>query len=468
MRRTGGFHFLNLDFRSAICDDPPPMAQVLDYVAPQQPAEASMAQKVAWVLYDWANSGYGLIVTGVLFSNYFITTLLPPLPEGAAKEGASGLVVGSVTMPASAVIGVMTSIIALLVSVSAPVLGALADIRGWTKGLLILTATAGSVLAMLCVTFAEAQWLWAGIVYILSSVLFATSNAFYNAFLPVLTTPEKQGRLSGWGFGVGYVGGAVALVLALMIAHFTRNTPLALAFGGLWWLIFSIPAFILLPRIAPVGVATGQRSLLAESFGRVFKTFKNIRAYKMLFLFLVAFLIYNNGVDSVINLSAAFGTDLLRMSQQQLVSMFLIVQFVAFFGAAIFGYIADWFGHKLVIVSNLVVWCAVVLGVTFVQTPDQFIVMGALIGFVLGGVQSSSRAMVAMLSPAEIRNEAFGFFSLSGKAISIFGPLVYSAVTTGTQNPRTGVFAVLPFLVIGLLLVLFVREPRSAPVVAGR
>jgi UMF1 family MFS transporter len=222
-----------------------------------------------------------------------------------------------------------------------------------------------------------------------------------------------------------------------------------------------LPAFFLLPRVprAPGAEAGGTGSIVRQSFSRLFETFRNIRRYRMLFLFLLAFLIYNNGIDTVINISPAFGEDVLKMSAGELITMFLIVQFVAFFGATIFGYVADKWGNKPVIASNLLIWCLAVTLVYFIDSALQFTILGVLIGLVLGGVQSSSRALMALLAPREIHNEAFGFFSLSGKAISIFGPALFALVATAT-SPRTGVFAVVPFLVIGLILLLKVREPQ--------
>jgi len=181
---------------------PHTMSQPLAYdaaVVAHHP-EATRAQKISWVLYDWANSGYGLIILGPLFSPYFTGTLLPEqpsMPPGPHGEISHGLMLGSTSVPASAVFAVMTSAVALLVTVSAPVLGALADLRGWTKGLLIATATIGSLIACCAIFLGPGQWVGGAVIYIVSSFFFATSLTFYNAYLPLLTGPDKQGRLSG-------------------------------------------------------------------------------------------------------------------------------------------------------------------------------------------------------------------------------------------------------------------------------
>lgn len=429
--------------------------------------EGTRAQKLAWILYDAANSGFGLIITGPLFSPYFVRALLPERPgltPGPGGEAAHGLNVFGVDMPGDAVWGLLTAASALLVAIAAPILGAVADIRGWTKRLLVIHALGGSLFTLLSLGLAPGRWELGAVMFVLSSYCFGTSITFYNAFLPRLTPPERQGRLSGWGFAVGYVGGAIALIIALILFKTIGSMPLALAFAGLWWLLLSLPAILLLDEYPPqpgAAAADDRGSLLLAGFRRIRGTFRNIRQYKMLFLFLAAFLIYTNGTDTVINISPAFAGTLLNMSETQLIGTFLIVQFVAFGGASVFGYLADRWGNKPVIISNLVVWVLVVSAVALVQTWWQFMILAALIGLVLGGVQSSSRALMAKLTPEHIRNEAFGFFSLSGKALSVFGPLIYSALST-FMGTRYGVLAVIPFLVIGLVLVLFVQEPRRS------
>lgn len=423
--------------------------------------EAIFWQKAAWVMYDWANSGFGLIITGPLFQPYFIGQLLPKLPEGAgAAEDRNGFVIGGTVIPASAVVALMTATTAALVALAAPVLGAIADIKGWTRRLFILHALVGGLIALGTIFLAPGQWPLAIPIYILSAYCFGAANTFYNAFLPRLTRPQRQGSLSGFGFAAGYVGGALALIFAYFaVFKLSDNMPLALTVGGAWWLLFSLPAIFLLPSVPPAPGAEVERGrLITSGFCRVFRTFSNIRQYRMLFLFLLAFLLYANGTDTVINLSPAFGKDVLNMTPGQLVTMFLVVQFVAFGGALVFGWLADRVGNKPVIVSNLAVWVLATTLVLFVTTAGQFTALAILVGVVLGGVQASSRALMARLAPREIHNEAFGFFSLSGKAVSVLGPLIYAGTAT-LLGPRFGVLAVLPFLLAGLMLLLLVREP---------
>ena len=443
---------------------PPHMTEAAPTVADRTPPrEATTIQKISWVLIDWANSGYGLIVVGPVFSPYFINTLLPVLP---GTKDAHGLKLGGTTLQGSAVMGLLTSFSMLLMAAGAPVLGAIADIKGWTRRLLTVFGVTGSVLAMAMLFLGPGKWLLGAVLFVLSNFCFGTSFAFASAFLPRLTREEKQGSLSGWGFAAGYVGGALALiiVLAMIMTHADNKEPYVrygLAMSGLWWLVFSLPAYFLLDELPPQATEADKGPLLLAGFRRIGHTLRHLRHYRMLFLFLLAFLLYNDGVETVISMSPAFGTEQLKMTEQQLIVMFLIVQFVAFGGALLFGYLADRVGNKPVIVINLVVWVIAAGLAFFVRTPGQFTALGVLVGVVLGGVQASSRALMALLSPEHIRNEAFGFFSISGKFASIFGPALFALFVTWFGQARYGILSVLPFLVGGLAIVWFVREPRG-------
>jgi len=435
-----------LDYKEPATSAPAPEYEL----QPSHP-EATFAQKVAWVMYDWANSGYGLIVIGPLFSFYFITQLLPKL-----SEDSTGVRLAGVTIPGSAMMGILNSVSMALMAVAAPVLGAVADIKGWTRRLLIVHASVGSVLTLAMFFLQPGMWHVGALLYLTSNFCFGTSFAFSNAFLPKLTRPEKQGSLSGWGFAMGYIGGAVSLI----IAGSMDNPRVGLAFAGAWWLLFSLPAFFLLPEFPAQRTENDRGPLLMAGFRRIGHTFKHIRQYRMLFLFLLAFLLYNDGIETVISMSPSFGTEVLKMTETELIKMFLVVQFVAFFGAVAFGYLSDKMGNKPVILITLCVWVMAALVALFVTSPKQFTLLGVVIGLVLGGVQASSRAMMGTLAPKHIHNEAFGFFSISGKFASIFGPLLYAGFAT-SMGPRWGVLSVPPFLIAGLLVLLRVREPRN-------
>ena len=427
------------------------------------PREATALQKFSWVMYDWANSGYGLIVITAVFAPYFVSALLPELPPDEKGNVLRGLQLGGLRLQGSAVYGLLTSLSMALMALGAPILGAVADIKGWTRRMLSAFGVAGALLAMGMYFLAPGRWLLGAVLFVTSNFCFGTSFAFASAFLPRLAPPEKQGSLSGWGFAAGYIGGAVALIIVLvMINANSAWIPHGLAMSGLWWLVFGLPAYLFLDELPPQATEADRGPLLLAGFRRIGHTLRNIRHYRMLFLFLLAFLLYNDGVETVISMSGTFGTEELKMTQQQIIVMLLVVQFVAFCGAVLFGYLSDRLGNKAVILINLATWVLAAALAFFVRTPGQFTALGVLVGAVLGGVQAASRSLMALLSPEHIRNEAFGFFSISGKFASIFGPALYAAFVTWFKGGRYGVLSVLPFLVGGLVVLLFVREPRKA------
>ncbi len=436
------------------------MSQPLDYAPPPRPG--TTAQRASWVLYDWANSGFVLILLGPLFSPYFIGELLPKqtLADGTV---ASGLMLFGRYVPGSAVWALLTALVALVITVTAPPLGALADMRGWTKRLFLITASSGTVVGSMCALLGPGAWVLGALIYVLGAWLLETSCSFYNAFLPAIEEPSRQGRLSGYGFGLGYVGGALALVVAYFVVHqqlgFSFET--ALAFGSIWWIGFAIPAFVTLREFKQPDPDAPTSRLLISSFKRVGQTLRNVRKYRMLFLFLVAFLLFNNGITTAIYLAAPFAEDVLHLSTTQQIASFLLVQMVAMVGAFGFGHLSDRFGQRNTIIVTLFIWCGAVSLTMLVQSYFQYLWVAGLIGVVLGGSQSASRTLLAKLAPAEIRNEAFGLFALSGRAVSIFGPLFYAAAAAAF-GPRYGVVAVLPFFIVGLVLMFGVREPKAA------
>ncbi|MEM8873204.1 MAG: MFS transporter [Planctomycetota bacterium] len=419
----------------------------------------TLLRQIAWVLYDAANSGFGLIVLGPVFVSAFTDAMLPQQPgwpQGEADRIARGLEAFGIMLPGSGVVALLAAIVAAIVVLCAPVLGALADARGWQRRLFVGFGVTGGLVGLCLALLGEQSWLAGAVIYVVGFVCFGLANQFYNAYLPQLAPPDKQGLLSGIGFAVGYIGGAGGMLLAVLYLP----KPYSWAFGGVWWLVLATPAYLLMPSV-PATRDCGKKSIIADGFGRVWETFHEVRKYRVLFVFLAAFLLYSNGTETIINLSPAFGSDVIGMSEGELVRMFLIVQLVAFLGALGAGFISDRVGNKPVIVTTLVVWCVGSSLMFFITTPMQFTAMACVIGVVLGGVQSSSRALMAQLAPEEIRNEAFGLYAIGSKAVSVFGPLLY-VVLSAALGARFGVFAVLPFLLAGLLILLTVREPKSA------
>ena len=371
----------------------------------------------------------------------------------------------------SSVWGYLVSVSMLLVAVSAPVLGAIADFRGSRKRFLFLFCYAG-VVATGFLFLAGPGDIWVAIVfYLLSSACLEWSLAFYNSFLPEIAPREQMGRISGFGWGLGYVGGVLCLVFAMAMIRWpdwfgipdseylpVRATVLLVA---LWWGLFSIPTFLWLRERSAGRELPPGTSYLRVGLQRLLHTFRKLNQFQELGKFLVAFLIYNDGVQTVIVMAAIFGAEVLGMSQDELILCFILTHLVAIVGSLLLGYLGDRMATKSAINITLLVWTAAVIYVLVIEESWEFWVLAVVIGLVLGGVQASSRALLAQFTPKENSAEFFGFFAASGKFAAIFGPALFALITDMTGSVRYGVASILVFFVVGLGILHFVDEKKG-------
>ena len=398
-----------------------------------------------FALYDWANSAYSTLSITVLVT-YLQSAVLP----GPAGEIAWGWGVGC------------TMFVAALLS---PILGAMADASANKRTWLTGTTLTGSVAAML-MFFAtpDRPWLLVGL-FLITSLGFELSQGFYNAFLPEIATDEQMGRVSAWSYGAGYVGGGIALAIAFGLFlhgdklglptanHFLPRFCLLLM--GLWWLGFSLPTLIGLrdkgvPRVEPRRFSAAARVALGE----VRRTLTRIRQFRMLAIFLLGFLIFNDGVQTVISQASVFGVKVLKMETPELLQVILMIQFVALPGALAVGWLADRIGQKRALVACLGVWILLLSCAFFVETRGQFWGMAVVVALVLGGTQSVSRTIMGQMTPERHAAEFFGFFNLSGKATSMFGPVLFSTILASTGSAHLAIVSLLVFFIAGTLIVL--------------
>lgn len=343
----------------------------------------------------------------------------------------------------------------VFVAVTSPILGAVADYAGLRKRLLI-TYTLVSVGATALLATVEPGMIFLGFALSLISYIgFEGGIVFYNAYLPEIAPPDHQGRVSGWGFAVGYAGSFAGLLIALPLIRADRYGAAFLAVA-LGFLLFALPGFLWLPADRPGRLSITQAA--AGGFRGTVETFRAVLKIPQLRGFLLSYLFYEDGVITVINMAGLFAAKTLGFALTELLALFAIVQVSALAGAWAWAKPTDRLGPKLVVMAMLVQWSVVVTLAYFVQTKTQFLLLAALAGTGLGAVQAASRAFMASLIPHGKAGEFFGFYALCGKSASIFGPLLFGIVSSQTGgNQRIAILSVLAFYVVGGLLLARVR-----------
>lgn len=418
-----------------------------------------------WVMYDFANSAFATTILAVIFNKYFATVV---------AGGERGVNLLGFHLHGASFFTFSVSLSMAISAVLCPFLGAVADSRGSKKRFLMGFCYAG-VLSTAFFYFVQAGDYWMGAVFfIIANIGFAGGNVFYNAFLTEISNEQNIGWISGLGWAWGYIGGGALLAINLIMlrypewlgfpsGYFTvQDCFLSVA---VWWLIFSLPTFLLLKEKTKGSLPSSGRAYLREGYRRLRHTFHRIKTFRELTKFLVAYLIYNDGIETVILMASIFGADVLGMETNEIILFFLMVQGIAFFGSLFFGFAADAIGNKRTVMISLGIWSLIViwafrLGI-FWDPKTEYWILGILVAMVLGGSQAASRSLQGIFTPAQNSAEFFGFFAVSGKFASIFGPLIYGILIAITGSVRSGILSVLLFFVAGMAILWTVNEKRG-------
>lgn len=413
--------------------------------------------RFGWCLYDWANSAFATVILAAVLPVYFVS-LVP-------DNGATLPFFSAHKFSAASLWGYSVSISMVVLAVAAPVLGALADRNGWHKRLMMLFWLFGCVATALLATTGKGDYLPATLFFILGNLAFAGANIFYNAYLPFLTPVEQADRLSARGFSYGYIGGGLvlAIVFLLILKHDYfgfADRGAATRFGFLitafWWFIFAIPTFIYLPKTEKRSVPKGSFSL--QSY---FNQFKQLLHYRDLSIFLIAFLCYNDGIQTVISVSAIYAREELQLNQGTIIGCFLMIQFMAMPGALLFARLGEKIGTARAIVFSLSNFLLVCFFAYRMTSALEFWILGGVIAVILGGSQALSRSLFASMVPKQKSAEFFGFFAISSRFAAIFGPLLFALVADLSGSSRNSILALGIFFIVGGLLLLLVNVQRG-------
>lgn len=411
---------------------------------------------VAWALYDFGNSAFATsVLVGffpLFFNDYWST-------DATGAETTTRLMVAN-------------GVSSLLLALSAPVLGAIADRGGWRKALLTAFAVLGAVTTAWMYWIPQGDWLQAAVIFAVASIGFAAANIFYDSMLIDVTGEQRFDMVSAFGYSAGYIGGgllfAVHLVMILEPGWFGLPdiaTAVRVAFltVAVWWLLFTVPLLAFVREQKPAR-RPSVRGAMREGIAQLAGTFRHVRRLKPALYFLIAYWLYIDGVNTVMKVAIDFGYKI-GVGPEQLMIALLVVQFVSFPAALAFGSLGERIGAKRGILIGLAIYVAVTSWAAFMTSVTEFFVMACAIGLAQGGVQSLSRSLYARLIPSDKPGEFFGFYNMIGKFAAVLGPFLVAFAAMVTDDTRWAVAAVLPLLLGGALVLL--ATPEQAEGAAG-
>ncbi|WP_030489832.1 MFS transporter [Micromonospora chokoriensis] len=443
------------------------------------PPASTRRERRGWYIYDWANSAFQTTVITV-FLGPFLTTVAE-LAAGCelGADTCDGYVYPlGIKVAAGSYYPYLISLSVFLTVFVLPVIGAIADRSAHKKRLLGGAAFtgAGATIAMAFVT--GDRYLLGGALFLVANISFGAAIVVYNSFLPQLGGPDERDGISSRGWALGYLGGGLLLALNLVAITLLdegdnpqRTLDLArwsIVSAGVWWALFTLVPLRWLRERPSVAALAGGGNVVTDGFRQLAGTLREVKAYPLTLFFLLAFLVYNDGIQTVITLASQYGTEELRLEQSTLIITILLVQFLAFGGALSLGALAKRIGAWKTVLLSLVLWTGVIIGAFRLpaEAPVPFMILGAAIGLVLGGSQALSRSLFSQLIPAGKEGEYYGFYEISDKGTSWLGPLAFGLVFQLTASYRVGLVSLLIFFVVGFLLLAAVPI-RRAIVAAG-
>ena len=405
-----------------------------------------------WAFYDWANSAFATTVMAgffpIFFKSYWATDL---------TDAESTFVIGSAN-----------SIVGLLIAVSAPVMGAFADAGNSKKTLLLTFAVLGIISTGYLFFIPESSWKFAIIFYSVGVIGFSGGNIFYDALLVSVAEDKDRNRVSSLGFSLGYLGGGLLFLLNVLMFSFPNlfglSTQLEAVLWSflsvaIWWSIFTVPLITGVKEPQINNKNNGFIVTSKEAFKSLYATARSIKQYRSAVVFLLAYFLYMDGVDTIIRMATSYGSDI-GLSAQSMIGALLLTQFIGFPATLVFGNYSDRFGHKQTLTFAIIIYIGVVIFSSQMDSAVEFFIMASVIGLVQGGVQAISRSFFSTLIPENKAAEFFGFYNFIGKSSVFIGPFMVSGIALLTDNPSLGILSLLLLFVPGLILLRRVPESK--------
>tara|TARA_B100000686_G_scaffold74155_3_gene80135 strand:+ start:9560 stop:10876 length:1317 start_codon:yes stop_codon:yes gene_type:complete len=402
----------------------------------------------SWIMYDFANSAYPTIITTVAFSVFFKEVI------------TKGIVYGDLLWGSAISLSMLLSII-----IAIP-LSAIADISDKRKTFLFIFSFICIIFTALLSLLEEGMVVSAIIIFVISSIGFECSIVFYNSYLPNLSTKENIGRISGWGWGLGYFGGLLCLILCYPFLkdgyELTNQDEFKKSFliTSIFFALFSLPMLFTLRKSFQENKLTKdpKNHLIFEELYQLIKQYKkNIDAMK----FLIAFFLFNDGIITIIAFCSIYAVSTLSFTMQENLILFICIQISAGLGSFVFGYVSDYIGHRKTLISTLFIWCLIIISAFLNTSKEEFFIIGIGAGILLGSTQSSSRAMMASYIPEMHEAKGYAIYGICGKFSSILGPITFGVISSMLSNQRLAILSILIFFIPSIYLLCKIRDEEG-------
>ncbi|GAB3199561.1 UMF1 family MFS transporter [Pontibacter aydingkolensis] len=419
----------------------------------------------AWCFYDWANSVYSLVITSTIFPIYY--SAVAENPDGTSIVSFFGFSLESSVLFSYAISGAF-----LIIALISPLLTAIADYSGRKKLFMQLFCYLGSISCAGLYFFTRETFTVSVILFVMASIGFSGSIVFYNSYLPEIATEDQYDRLSAKGFSMGYIGSVLLLIFNLAmilepaffgIAPENKSLPPRIAFltTGIWWFGFAQYTFYHLP--SNVYHRRPEGSWVLNGFKELQKVLSQVKQLPMLKRFLLAYFFFNMGVQTVMYVATIFGIEVLNLESNALITTILIIQLVAIGGAYAFAILSGKYGNIRALIVAVIIWIGICIGAYFIRGEFDFYVLAAIVGSVMGGIQSLSRSTYSKLIPATTHDHAsyFSFYDVTEKVSIVLGTLAYGAIAQITGSMRNSILALIVFFALGLMFLFKIKGKKS-------
>ena len=409
---------------------------------------------ISWALYDWANSAFATTVMAGFFPLFFKSFWAADLSPAES----------------TAVIGTTNSLAGLLIVLLAPFLGAYSDLGKFKKKFLAFFALLGVLSTGYLYFIPQGDWVIAASLYALAVIGFSGGNIFYDSLIASVSKQDQRNKVSSLGFSLGYLGGGLLFVINVLMylnpAWFglsSQSEAILWSFlsVAVWWAVFSLPLFMSVEEKSNAEISKGLFKTITEAFKAVASTLREIKKHKRVAIFLIAYWLYIDGVDTIVRMAVAYGSDI-GLDASSMITALLLTQFVGFPATLVFGIYADKIGFKKILTIGISIYILVTFYAYYMSTALEFYILAGTVGLVQGGVQAISRSFFSTIIPVNKEAQFFGFYNLVGKSAVFLGPVLVSWVALIFGNPRFGILSLLFLLVPGLILLWMVPDKELA------